>query len=54
MLRSHLSSILAAAITACAATLTAVGQTGELRGQSMKQADGQTVPLGDVAIDVIN
>jgi len=46
MLRKHLSGILAVAIIICAATLTAVGQTGELRGHVlMKQADGQTVLL---------
>src|SRR6266850_1426622 len=53
MLHKHILGILAAAILIASAALTSLAQTGELRGHVIiKQADGQSVPASDAAIDV--
>ncbi len=53
MLHKNIYGILAATIFIASAALTAVGQVGQLRGHVViKQADGQTVPASDAAIDV--
>src|SRR5882672_7743620 len=53
MLNKHILGILAAAILIASAALTSLAQTGELRGHVIiKQADGQSVPASDAAIDV--
>ena len=53
MTGKHFFSALAVAILFALASLTAVAQVGELRGQVfMQQADGQKVPLADAQIDV--
>ena len=53
MFHKHISGILVAAILIASGALTALGQTGELRGHViMKQADGHSVPDSDAVIDV--
>jgi len=53
MYHRYFFGVLVVAILVVSATLTAVGQVGELRGHVfMQQADGQKVPLADAAIDV--
>jgi tetratricopeptide (TPR) repeat protein len=53
MYHRYFFGVLAVAILVVTATVTAVGQVGELRGHVfMQQADGQKVPLADAAIDV--
>jgi tetratricopeptide (TPR) repeat protein len=53
MYHRYVFGVLAVAILVVSATVTAVGQVGELRGHVfMQQADGQKVPLADAAIDV--
>ncbi len=52
MIGKYFYGVLAVAIL-IAASMTTFAQVGELRGRvMMKQADGQTVPLADAAIDV--
>lgn len=53
MIHRYFFAVIAVALLAFSA-VTAVGQSGELRGHVfMQQADGQKVPLADAAIDVI-
>src|SRR6267142_5286379 len=53
MLHKHILGTFAAAILIASAALTSLAQTGELRGHVViKQADGQSVPASDAAIDV--
>ena len=53
MITKYIFGTLAAAILLAVASVPAFAQVGELRGVVvMKQADGQTVPLADVQIDV--
>src|SRR5258705_1451700 len=53
VLQKHLLGILEAAILIASAALTALAQTGDVRGHVIiKQADGQIIPASDAVIDV--
>jgi tetratricopeptide (TPR) repeat protein len=53
MFPRYVFTTLASVVLLTSATLVASGQTGELRGHAnIKQANGQTVPAADAAIDV--
>src|SRR5262245_39902540 len=55
MIQKYLLGMLAVSALLVAASMTAVAQVVELRGQVfMQQADGQKVPLADAAIDVFS
>ena len=53
MIQRYILGIVAVAALVVIASISAVAQVGELRGQVfMQQADGEKVPLADAAIDV--
>src|SRR5688500_19800138 len=53
MIGKYFFGALAVALLVASASISAVAQVGELRGQVwMEQADGQKVPLADAQIDV--